>query len=163
VIDRQTYLRLQDIIRREGRSFLQYAGESFPWATLPEQEAVAKLQQLVVEERESAAALARYLAKNRLTPPYLGAYPSYFTSYNFLALPRLLVLLVGHQKRGLEELQRDVTTFNGETRHQVEHLLEMKKRHLQELEKLAAGPVASTSIKVDGSVPTPVPYPLKHP
>jgi hypothetical protein len=157
VIDRQTYLRLQDIIRREGRSFLQYAGESFPWATLPEQEAVAKLQQLVVEERDATGALARYLAKNRLTPPYLGAYPSYFTSYNFLALPRLLVLLIGHQKRGLEGLQRDVAALHNETRQQVERLLEMKKRHLEELEKLAAAPVGNTSIKVSGSVPASVP------
>jgi hypothetical protein len=157
VIDRQTYLRLQDIIRREGRSFLQYAGESFPWAALPEKAAVAELQQLVVEEREGAAALARYLAKNRLTPPYLGAYPSYFTSYNFLALPRLLVLLIAHQNQGKEELQRDVTALHGETRQQVERLLEMKKRHLVELEKLAADPVVNTVIKVGGSVPASVP------
>jgi hypothetical protein len=141
VIDRQTYLRLQDIIRREGRSFLQYSGESFPWATAPEQDTVAKLQALIGEERDAAGGLARYLAKNRLTPPYLGAYPSYFTSYNFLALHRLLPLLVQHQKHGVDELQRDVTALNGETRHQVERLLEMKKRHLQELETLAVAPV----------------------
>jgi hypothetical protein len=136
VIDRQTYLRLQDVIRREGRSFLQYAGESFPWATVPEEATVVKMQQMVSEERDGAAGLARFLAKNRLAPPYLGAYPSYFTSYNFLALPRLLALLVDHQKHGVEELQRDVTALNGETRQQVEHLLETKKRHLQELETL---------------------------
>jgi hypothetical protein len=137
VIDRQTYLRLQDVIRREGRSFLQYAGESFPWTTAPQQETVAKLQQLVCEEQTGAAALARYLAKNRLTPPYLGAYPTYFTSYNFLALDRLLPLLVEHQKHGVAELQADVAALNGDTRKQVEQLLAMKNRHLQELEALA--------------------------
>jgi hypothetical protein len=142
MIDRQSYLRLQDLIRREGRSFLQYAGESFPWTTVPQAEAAAKLQQLVHEEQGAAAGLARHLAKNRLTPPYLGAYPSYFTSYNFLALDRLLPLLVVHQQHGVEALQRDLAAFNGETRHQVEQILTMKKRHLEELEKLAAAPVA---------------------
>jgi hypothetical protein len=141
VIDRQTYLRLQDIIRREGRSFLQYAGESFPWTTAPEQETVVKLQELVTEERDAAAALARYLAKHRLTPPYLGAYPSYFTSYNFLALHRLVPLLIDHQKHGVAELERDVHTFNGDTRQQIEKMLELKKRHLKELEALSAAPV----------------------
>jgi hypothetical protein len=141
VIDRPTYLRLQDIIRREGRSFLQYTGESFPWTVPDEHEAVAKLQELIREEKDAVAALARYLAKNRLAPPYLGAFPSYFTSYNFLALHRLLPMLIDHQKHGVLELQRDVAALHGETRLQVERLLEMKKRHLKELEALTAAPV----------------------
>jgi len=142
MIDRQTYLRLQDLIRREGRSFLQYAGESFPWTTAPQAETVTKLQQLVHEECDEAAGLARHLAKNHLAPPYLGAYPSYFTSYNFLALDKLLPLLVVHQRHGVDALQLDVAAFSGETRHQVEQMLTMKKRHLDELEKLVAAPVA---------------------
>jgi hypothetical protein len=141
VIDRPTYLRLQEIIRREGRSLLQYSGESFPWTSVSDRDVVAKVQQLTDEERETLAVLARYLAKNRLAPPYLGAYPSYFTSYNFLALHRLLPLLIEHQKRGVEELQRDAAALNGETRQQVEPILEMKKRHLQTLEDLATAPV----------------------
>lgn len=142
MIDRQTYLHLQDIIRREGRSFLQYAGESFPWTTVSDGQAVAKFQELVREESEAIAALARYLAKNRLTPPYLGAYPSYFTSYNFLALDRLVPLLIVHQKRSIDELQRGVTTFSGETRQQIEQILEMKKNHLKTLETLGTPLVA---------------------
>jgi hypothetical protein len=138
LIDRQTYLRLQEIIRREGRSFLQYAGESFPWTTVPEQETAARLQQLVVEERDGAAALAKFLAKNRLTPPYLGAFPSYFTSYNFLAMTRLVPLLIEHQKNGVAQLERDVAGLNGEARQQVEKLLVTKKQHCEALEKMVA-------------------------
>jgi hypothetical protein len=138
VIDRETYLHLQDVIRREGRSFLQYAGESFPWTTTGDHAAVEQLQQLVSEERDAAARLSRYLAKNRLTPPYLGAYPSYFTSYNYLSLDRLLPLLVDHQKRGIADLQADLSALQGaETRQQVQDILELKKRHLQLLEALA--------------------------
>jgi len=138
LIDRDTYLHLQNVIRREGRSFLQYAGESFPWNTYEEKEKAAQLNEIVREERDGAAALSRYLIKHRLTPPYLGAYPSYFTSYNYLSLDRLLPLLVDHQKRGLADLQADVLALhNGETRKQVEDILAMKGRHLKALEALA--------------------------
>jgi hypothetical protein len=138
VIDRSTYLLLQDVIRREGRSFLQYAAESFPWSTPEEQSKAAQLKQLVSEERESATALSRYLVKHRLTPPYLGAYPSYFTSYNYLSLDRLIPLLVEHQKHGLAGLETDLNALHdGETHQQVEAIVAMKKRHLQALEALA--------------------------
>jgi hypothetical protein len=138
VIDRDTYRYLQDVIRREGRSFLQYAGESFPWSTSEEKFKAAQLKQIVFEERDGAAALSRYLVKHRLTPPYLGAYPSYFTSYNYLSLDRLLPLLVEHQKLGVAGLEADLTALNdGDTRKQVEAIVAMKKRHLQVLEALA--------------------------
>jgi hypothetical protein len=138
LIDRDTYRYLQDVIRREGRSFLQYAGESFPWSTPEEQSKAVQLKQLVCEERDGAAALSRYLVKHRLTPPYLGAYPSYFTSYNYLSLDGLLPLLVEHQKRGLAGLEADLTAVNdADTHKQVEAIVAMKKRHLQALEALA--------------------------
>jgi len=93
---------------------------------------------LVREEREGAAALSRYLVKHRLTPPYLGAYPSYFTSYNYLALDRLLPMLVEHQKRGLVQMEADLKALqDGATHKQVEDLVEMKRRHLKALEALA--------------------------
>jgi len=137
VIDRMTYLHLQDIIRREGRSFLQYSGESFPWNVPEDGATVAQIRTLVDEEREGAATLSRYLARNRLTPPYLGAYPSYFTSYNYMSLDRLVPLLVQHQKRGVVDLEADVKAIEDEpTRHQVHGILEMKKRHLRELEAI---------------------------
>jgi hypothetical protein len=138
VIDHESYLRLQDIIRREGRSLLQYAGESFPWTT-PDQKAVLDgVQTLVREEREGAASLSRYLAKNHLTPPYLGAYPSYFTSYNFMALDKLLPLLVVHQKRGLVDLESDLRSFaDGEGQPMLQGVVDLKRRHLQVLESLA--------------------------
>jgi hypothetical protein len=138
LIDRDTYLHLQNVIRREGRSFLQYAGESFPWNTLQEKGKAEQLQEIVREERDGAAALSRFLVKHRLTPPYLGAYPSYFTSYNYLSLDRLLPLLVDHQRRGLADLETDLQALQyGETRKQVEGVLAMKGRHLKVLEALA--------------------------
>jgi hypothetical protein len=137
VIDRQMYQYLQDVIRRQGRSFLQYAGESFPWNKPENRVAFEEVHQMVREERDMAAALSRYLVKHHLTPPYLGAYPSYFTSYNYLSLDRLVPLLVVHQRRGIVDLETDLKALgNGETRQQVEDILAMKKRHLVALETL---------------------------
>jgi hypothetical protein len=138
VIDRQTYLHLQDVIRRQGRSFLQYAGESFPWHTAEAGSITEHVSQLVTEERDAAAALARYLVKHRLTPPYLGAYPSYFTSYNYMSVDRLLPILVEHQQRGVAELESDLQAIHDpDTQKQVSGLVEMKKRHLSALKALA--------------------------
>jgi hypothetical protein len=137
VIDRQTYARLQGIIRREGRSFLQYVDESFPWTTSAEQGMLAKLQRLAQEDREAVAALARLLIKNRLTPPYLGAFPTQFTNFNFLALPRLLEELVRAQAQSIGLLHQDLVQITDPgARAQLGHLLEMKKRHLGVLETL---------------------------
>jgi hypothetical protein len=137
LIDREAYGLLQDVIRREGRSFLQYAGESYPWSTAKDQATVSKLKQLVAEEREGAAALSRFLIKHKLTPPYLGPYPPYFTSYNYLALDKLVPLLVVHQERTIEALSRDLEALkDGEARKEVQQALAMKKRHLQALQDL---------------------------
>jgi hypothetical protein len=137
LIDREAYLLLQDVIRREGRSFLQYAGESFPWCTVKDQGTVAKLTQLVAEERARAASMSRFLSKNRLTPPYLGSYPTYFTSYNYMALEKLLPLLVLHQKNTIQALMNDLAALtDGDARKEVQLALAMKHRHLTALEEL---------------------------
>ena len=143
MIDRQTYLHLQKVIRREGRSFLQYAGESFPWNTVAEQGTLDQVKQLVSEECEGAAALSRYLVQHRLTPPYLGAYPSYFTSYNYMSLDRLLPMLVSHQQRGVKNLETDLKVIDDQDTHQqVAAILDMKKRHLLALVAMTNSQIA---------------------
>jgi hypothetical protein len=138
VIDRDTYCRLQDVIRRQARSFLQYTGESFPWSTPPEQNKAEQLKQLAAEEREGVAKLSRYLTKQHLTPPYLGPYPAYFTSYNYLSLDRVVPLIVQHQTRELADLETDLKELpDGSTRKQVEEIVSLKRRHLQALQSLA--------------------------
>ncbi len=139
MIDGQTYACLQDVIRREGRSLLQYAVESSPWTTTDKDERPARLRQLAAAERDAAGALARLLVRHRLRPPWLGAYPMGFTSFNFLALDRLLPLLIAHEKRGLAELEGDLARFqDDEARGLVQQLLEAKTLTLQEMEALAA-------------------------
>ena len=52
MIDAQTYSRLQDIIRREGRSLLQYAVESFPWTNSSADARPAVLLQAAQDEAD---------------------------------------------------------------------------------------------------------------
>ena len=143
MIDREAYGLLQDVIRREGRSFLQYAGESFPWSTTKDQETMGKLKNLMTEEREGAEVLSRFLVKHRLAPPYLGSYPSYFASYNYLSLDKLLPLLLVHQHKMIEALTGDLAQLkDGESRKALQQALVMKNRHLQALQELN-GPAAA--------------------
>ena len=53
---------LENLVRRESRSLLQYASDSFPWITAEEQEPLAQLQTMVSEEAQAAAGVAQFLA-----------------------------------------------------------------------------------------------------
>jgi hypothetical protein len=139
---------LQTVIRREGRSLLQYVGESFPWTTPEHQALLGELRQLTAEENEAVAGLARFLRKRRLTPPYLGAYPMNFTSYGFVSLEYMLPLLVENQRRAIAELERDLDRLHDDAaRAELRKVLEMKQRHLKQLEGLAAGKPGPATVK----------------
>jgi hypothetical protein len=146
MIDSRTHQLLQDIVRRESRSLLQYVSESFPWTTREEVAALGKLQTLIKEEREAAAALGRFLLKKRLTPPYLGAYPMSFTTINYVSLEHLMPLLIEHQSAAIGELESDRQQVKDpEARGMLDNLLAMKQRHLKVLEEMATSlPAAST-------------------
>ncbi|MCI0462971.1 MAG: hypothetical protein L0Z62_38990 [Gemmataceae bacterium] len=146
MIDAQTYNRLQDLIRREGRSLLQYAVESFPWTNSSSVDVNARLQEMAAAETEATAALNRLLLRHRLTPPWLGPYPMPFTSYNFLALERLLPLLIEHQRTGVARVEADLKQItDSAARAAVQHLLEVIRRNLSELEALRPASAAATS------------------
>lgn len=149
VIDAQTYNRLQEIIRREGRSLLQYAVESFPWTITAADVRPAVLQQAAADEAEATADLARLLVRHHLSPPYLGAYPMGFTSFNYLALDRLVPLLVQYQLRGIAALHGDGKPLEDEeARDLVRGLLRVKEANLKKLEGLllpGAEPAATSA------------------
>src|SRR5262249_22644852 len=98
------------------------------------------LRQLIAEEGEATAGLARFLRKRRLTPPYLGAYPVSFTGYGFVSLEFLLPRLVEQQRRAIAELESHLGPVGDDAaRAALRKVLEMKQRHLKQLEGLAAG------------------------
>jgi hypothetical protein len=139
MIDERSQTVLQNLVRRESRSILQYVSESFPWATAGEQEALAQFLNLVEGEREAVAAVARHLARQRMALPYLGTYPAHFTDINFVSLEHLLPVLVKAEHRALADAERDLgAVTDGESRTLVEAIVAMKRRHIQTLESMAA-------------------------
>jgi hypothetical protein len=139
MIDPRTASLLQRMIRREGRSLLQYLGDAFPWIKSGEQESLRQLHVLVKEERDAVAELAKFLSRQRVAPPYLGAYPMGFTTLNFVTLESLLPRLVAFQQRCVANLESDLHQIQDpDAIIAVHRLLEVKKRHLKALEALAA-------------------------
>ncbi|HXG12512.1 MAG TPA: hypothetical protein VNK04_22340 [Gemmataceae bacterium] len=139
MIDSRTAALLQDIVRRESRSLLQYVSEAFPWVTPEERAALAELQKMINEERRAAQALGQYLVRQRVPPPYLGPYPMEYTTINYVSLDHLLPVLVENQRQAIARLERDLAAVtDAGAREQVEKILAMKQRHLTTLEAMAA-------------------------
>ena len=137
-MDARTQAILQDLVRKEGRSLLQYVGESYPWTTANNHDKLPVLLQMVKEEQDAAAAVVRLLLKRKVRPPYLGAYPMHFTTINYISLDHLLPPLVDFEKRRIAELDRELPLVDDvEARAAVLSLLDMKRRHLQTLDGLA--------------------------
>ena len=137
-MDTSTMALLQDLVRKEGRSLLQYVSESFPWTTHEKHKVLPILFDMAKEEQDGAAAVVRFLLKQRARPPYLGAYPMSFTTINYMSLDFLLPYLIDFEKRRLAELEKDRAVLQDEAQHLVQSLLEMKQRHLETLSRLAS-------------------------
>jgi rubrerythrin len=139
VIDARTHAVLQEIMKRESRSLLQYVADSYPWATSEEQAALAQLRQVIEEERQGAAELGRFLTRHRLELPYLGAYPAEFTNANFIALDYLLPRLAADERRAIAFLEQALIGLqDAQARALVQKIVDKKRQHLTTLEGLAA-------------------------
>lgn len=138
MIDAQTETYMQEILHRESRSLLSYAAEAYPWTTSQGGEVLDFLQQLIAEEKEALAHLGRFLVRRRIPLPYLGSYPTAFTTMNFIALEWLLPRLVAEQHRSLANLEAELHGIHdADARAVVEKLLAVKRRHLPALESFA--------------------------
>jgi hypothetical protein len=139
MIDTKVENRLQQIARREGRSLLQYANEAFPWTTADEKAALAELGNLIGEERDAVGRLVELLARRGHTYPYLGSYPTTFTSVNFVSLEHLLPMLVDYEARSLGEMECDLPEMTDpEALAVVQEMVDMKQRHLELLKRMTA-------------------------
>ncbi len=140
-MDARTRALVEDILRREGRSLLQYVSESFPWATPQEQQALAQLQTLSKEEHQAIGAFLQWYARRAHAVPYLGSFPTSFTAINFVSLDHLLPMLAEAERQSLEQLERDLGNLtDAEVRDQVSTIVEMKRRHLAALKTLVTAP-----------------------
>jgi hypothetical protein len=129
--------RLVEAYRRERLSFLQYVRQATPYAGRADRPVLDRVQALAGAEAAVLDGFAEYLDQNRVTVPYLGAFPTAFTNYNFIAIRKLLPELVTDEARGLKALERDTAALppsDGRTR--LETMTAAKRMHLSELEKL---------------------------
>jgi len=146
VSDGATHHTLEALVRRLGRSLLQYLSEAYPWTTTSDSPILSEVKRMAEEERDLAAKLSRFLAMRRHTVAYLGAFPSSFTTLNFVALEFVLPKLVQFERSSLEALEKDLAALKDqEARKQAENILTLQQRHLHELEALAASHTKLTS------------------
>lgn len=144
MISAQDAAVLEGILRQEGRSLLQYVSEAFPWIALGTDETLTKLQQLTREERDTVTVLGRFLARQRRTVPFLGAFPMTFFSMNFVSLDYLLPRLVETERQALDLLQRDRSALaDAGAVAEVDRILTQKRQHLHILEALTVTPAAA--------------------
>jgi hypothetical protein len=129
---------LTDIYRRERLSFLQYVRQAAAYAGPADRPVLERVRELGAVEAAGLDGLAEYLDRNHVSIPHVGAFPTPFTNYNFVAVRKLLPHLVEDEARGLAALERDVAVLPpGESRTWAEKLAESKRMHLTELVKIA--------------------------
>ncbi len=134
---------LEAVVRREGRSLLQYLSDAYPWTNSAGDTTPDKVRELAREERDALAGLTKFLARRRHAVPYLGAFPMAFTTMNFVSLDYLLPRLVEDGRRALDALQRDHAALtDADARAELDKFLDLKRRHVKALEALATAPAA---------------------
>ena len=137
---------LQDIMRREGRSLLHYVSDAFPWANANERAALARLLAMIAEEQRAGAAFSQFLLRQHLSSPHGGPYPMDFANVNYVSIDYLLPRLVENQRGVVARLDQDVLAlYDPDAREHARKLLDVKRRHLEEMEKLASECKASAA------------------
>lgn len=138
MIDAAAHARIQELFRRENRSFLQYIAQATPWASAADRPLVDKLNRLAAEELQALEALAGWMDAVRIPPPYLGAFPTGFMNYNFVDIRKLLKPLSSEQRQELADLETDARSIaDASARRQVEALVELNRAHLTAMEEMA--------------------------
>jgi hypothetical protein len=95
--------KLNDLLVDLGRSLLQYADESWPWAKTAEAAAERTVRAAAAEQRDHVAQLADLLADRNWTIDF-GGYPTDYTDLHFLSLDFFLPRLADAQAALVSEL-----------------------------------------------------------
>jgi hypothetical protein len=102
---------------------------------------------LAREESAATAGFLRFLQKQHLRAPGLGAYPSHFTSFNFVSVSYLLPKLITENIKELDTTRRLLAGIHDEAvRVHTERYLAMKERHLATLQDLLTRAAPATTI-----------------
>ena len=137
MIDAVAQARIQELFRRENRSFLQYICESTPWSSDGDRGLLDEVRLLAAEEMTALEHLARWMDANRIPIPYLGAYPIQYTSSNFVDIRKLLQPLVLEQRKEVADLEKTAKIpMDEKARNQIEKLAALNRKHLENFEMM---------------------------
>jgi hypothetical protein len=138
--------RLLEAYRRERLSFLQYVRQATPYAGQADRGVLERVRELADAENADLSGFAEFLDASRVRVPFVGAFPTVFTNYNFVAIRKLLPGLIADEKRGLASLEADVAALEpGNARTRLEKLADSKRMHVTELEKLVDKPASGAA------------------
>jgi len=126
---------LARILNREASSLLQYLRGSGSWVDARSAVAASSLEQLADAEERAARVIADILRRAKI-PPAPPRFDQRFSSLNYLALDRLLPILLDHQRALLVEQQKDAAVLDADLRSKLQPLLEVKRKSIAEIEKL---------------------------
>lgn len=137
MMDARGYALIARIVSMGSASLLQYVNDSVPYAAAKSAPALQKIQAIAKEERERIANFLRLLQKQHLRRPALGAYPSHFTTINFVSIDYLIPRLITEHEREVAELQAWLQGFDDEAiRFLAVGYLDLKTAHLKTLKEL---------------------------
>jgi hypothetical protein len=135
---------MADILRRESRSYLQYVRESYPWAKGRDEQVREALLTIAMLEYAELQLLGRAMQKAHMSLPSLGGFPASFTTSNFIAVDFLIPRLIAAQKTGIGALEAGIAAVSDpDFQRRLHALVELKTKHLHELEALKAAPKAA--------------------
>lgn len=147
-MDVATRDRLHAILRREGRSLFQYLREVPPWAPPNDHNALARMRELAAAELAVIESLGKLVQKQHGDYGHLGAFPD-FTGYNDGAMHFLLPLVIKEQQQLLSELVSDRPgVTEDDAARLLDELVNLKRRHIPELEQLHTTPHSFTTVNV---------------
>ena len=139
--DATTAKLLQELVRRESRSLLQYVREVPVWVGPADRPTLQKLRGLAAAELDAIDTVGRQLQKRRIGLAAVGPFPPEFTDVNDAALHHLLPKLVREQKEAAADVEAVLTKLGDDpARPLVERLAHLKRQHLPELESFSAKP-----------------------
>jgi hypothetical protein len=139
VADEQSFSVIENVIRREGRSLIQYVIESYPWTADGEQSALELLQITADQERECLGRLMEYLFKHKGANPQPAPYPVSYTTMNYISLEHLLPILTESARQASARIERDLAQVSDREGHDLlSSYLALKRQHAETLSELAA-------------------------
>ncbi len=138
MIDLKNQSVLRDLFCRKNHSFLQYVNQMSPWAPPEDRSLLDLVSNSAIEENELLRKMAIWLDHHRIPIPYLGAFPTKFTHYNYVGIRKMMKPLTCELRGELAALESEVDKLtDADSRWAVNEMIELSRRHLQDFERVS--------------------------